>query len=1369
MSRTLATTDWRSLFLLCVFGLCCTEAVRAAEPVDGESPTQRTSLVLRRWAVLSDESCRDAGISDLLTAELSAVPGLELVERDDVEAVVRELELASVLGTHAGAERLRLGRLLKADVLLILKQAEQDGVSFLQWTIAECSLGARLMTNAAPLDSSQPERALFQIVQDVQKTCERFADGVEQLIAVAPFLSNDLTHEHDQLQHGLATILGESLLAFPGVAVLEIDEARAIAAELDRDSDAPRSQVRRLFVSGSYSTGDLNGDRKSGGRAEPQQAGVRHETDDRAVRVRVKLSLRDSRGRSLETLVVDESSSRVLDQFRTTIPERILKQSRSTSAPVLTASQQRKLLAERSQRFAQLGAWRQSIPLREAALLLEPDDAVLRVALIADARLLMTQRFSLTLRAPAAERTLQNAEQLALFRRAAPHVEWLIRNRRLSMREAASLVHRISLRLRHHYHGGSAETKQAVDELFWRVAASFQLLKTSIDPPEIADELVRFQNLSPATAATIRQNYERDSYPRDQHIETLANAALNVVLEVSPHCNRFVAPTSGNRLTATDDRETLDGLYRVLTEVIPTDQPYLHVIAMLTRSQYNGVVKAIRLRRFSAEEFSEIISRLRTTDERVLHFYADISELALRAWLDHSCSNLSTAELQQRVRTELARLPNSLPISQLGVRYAEDLNEQLEARAKALASRRGESMPDRAASGRSGRTLGSLQSPIPLEEPRSRVHFEPLDGPVPDWWEIIPMRPEYAPAFDVVWSRYTVSVMHEPGRLKPIFELERPRQQRRELGSSSDLINELDEDLYALTDDMNGIHDVRCAGEFAWIVTTRTGIRVVSLRDGRQWQIDEDAGLPPYDVSRHPATYGRLRRPVLLHPSPDGSCLAIGKQGKHSRLWFAWIKLPGRETRTNAAGRPSVEVFHTATHLAGTSPDAKAGDSYEIFEPTWVVEMAGEEGRRKLLVNRLRSRPLVIDVEDRSVSVLPPSLPEPGLPLYEPVKTGNRLLIPLNAHLYEFEIPESSASEWLSKSLYVGMDSEGGKLRRPPHYLRNPLVQTGDVAWCPGGFWIRVDLRNGDAERLNENTLPLREQFERYGLSVHHGLVAWNRGDRLYRVIVDSDSGPLTATQLSSSPEDGDAEASLKLADSEFSFVPEVFRLRHAQGVAALEKLGAHADSVWWRSWVSNAPRVSLRSGRSFAERKWFTVVWFDENWTGGDDGLRHLQDLHGPLVVYLANAPVTDAGMKLVGRLGEGNPMSVEPPSGRINYGNSRIAPSGNGLTMLFLEGTSVTDRGLVELQRLPFLRQLHLDSTDDPGRLTDTGFVKLAERLPLERITLRGGGFTDASLKQLADSPTLHGLVLFQTSLTPGGWQSIKQRRPWIQIEER
>ena len=107
--------------------------------------------------------------------------------------------------------------------------------------------------------------------------------------------------------------------------------------------------------------------------------------------------------------------------------------------------------------------------------------------------------------------------------------------------------------------------------------------------------------------------------------------------------------------------------------------------------------------------------------------------------------------------------------------------------------------------------------------------------------------------------------------------------------------------------------------------------------------------------------------------------------------------------------------------------------------------------------------------------------------------------------------------------------------------------------------------------------------------------------------------------------------------------------------------------------------------------------------------------------------------------------------------------------MTFLHLYGTQVTDRGLAELRNLSYLRMLSLDATDDPTRLTDAGFVLLAKSLPLERITLRGGGFSDASLQPLTQSSTLHTLTLFQTSITPAGLQAIKQERPWIQIQER
>ena len=160
MSMKIATTRrWR---LLSFVSLCCligTTTVNSAEPeVRGASRLQAaTPLALRRWAIVSDEHVLRSGLSGLLTAALSALPEFELVERDDLAAALRELEIDNLFGMRSSNARLQLGQTLKADVLLLLKQVDRDGSSFLQWTIAECSLGARLRSSVVLLNQEQPE------------------------------------------------------------------------------------------------------------------------------------------------------------------------------------------------------------------------------------------------------------------------------------------------------------------------------------------------------------------------------------------------------------------------------------------------------------------------------------------------------------------------------------------------------------------------------------------------------------------------------------------------------------------------------------------------------------------------------------------------------------------------------------------------------------------------------------------------------------------------------------------------------------------------------------------------------------------------------------------------------------------------------------------------------------------------------------------------------------------------------------------------------------------------------------------------------------------------------------------------------------
>ncbi len=88
-----------------LFGLLSDRPLPAVEPME--------TFVFRRWAILPAPEVRDAGLSDLLTAELSR-KSIELVEREQLDAVAKEIELAKLLGADAAAQRLKVGQLVKA-------------------------------------------------------------------------------------------------------------------------------------------------------------------------------------------------------------------------------------------------------------------------------------------------------------------------------------------------------------------------------------------------------------------------------------------------------------------------------------------------------------------------------------------------------------------------------------------------------------------------------------------------------------------------------------------------------------------------------------------------------------------------------------------------------------------------------------------------------------------------------------------------------------------------------------------------------------------------------------------------------------------------------------------------------------------------------------------------------------------------------------------------------------------------------------------------------------------------------------------------------------------------------------------------------
>ena len=308
----------------------------------------------KRWAVLASEALKADGTADLITAAMSQA-GYQLVERDQLSAVTNEQQLLAVAANGA-ANRVQLGKLLQADALLLLSTEKAGEKTVVKLTIADTRQGARL--RAARLPSGNTAALVAGVVQSADEARDRFAQGVKWVVAVPHFLSKDIAHDFDHLQSSFASLLENQLALAPGVAVLETEEADSVRRELDLNAGQV-DRVVPLFIVGSYETT----------RVAPatQPAG--------AWPVNVSFSIEISDGaRVIKTFERKSISlTNTAELMSRELPAAILGTKLDDLEP-LDSDQQFELLVARADAFAAVAAWDHSIALREAAILVKPDD-----------------------------------------------------------------------------------------------------------------------------------------------------------------------------------------------------------------------------------------------------------------------------------------------------------------------------------------------------------------------------------------------------------------------------------------------------------------------------------------------------------------------------------------------------------------------------------------------------------------------------------------------------------------------------------------------------------------------------------------------------------------------------------------------------------------------------------------------------------------------------------------------------------------------------------------------------------------------------------------------------------------------------------
>lgn len=1209
----------------------------------------------RRWAVIGAPEVRSDGFSDLLTAELSGQDGLELVEREQIELATKELELSACLGAKDAERRLKLGRLAKADALALLTLVTHDKKTFLKLTISDCRHGARLRVEHFSYEPERRDDVVRQCGTAIRETRERFGTGIRHLVGVTHFLSKNLTHRYDHLQTGFAALLANALANHPGVAVVEIDEARAIAEELNRTAGELERRVVPVFVEGEFEMTNVPGGE------EPRVRIVVQAVDGGEVRRRGERA----------GLTIDQ----VTELLTTVLPQRLL-QLADRSGRGVSPEEQFALLAARANAFSEVGAYEQATALREAALLLQQDQHLQRLMLTLDYQKWLRLRIresaegfqELNRIGPTAERTAEFRERnfrrywevtVPMFR----HANHLVQRRGLNQREASVLVWNISyesvmysrLLLTHH-----AQRRLLIETELAEMFAGISQLDPMLRDGTLAAPLRR---TLPLPQTNIGRNatgkpYGADAWSTGQQRILWPDAAIKVLCLLLPILG---SPDTSSADTTSDYRSTLPHLERLLTQWAPQEEPLPGVAMLLLKNEAGTLLRAVGNKSLQREELKAVYERLRASDHSLLQFYGrcgllecrfatqgrllpdDMKELAaLQAFVQERCRSSTVGRevmsAYQEAFTSLTRSPGVV------FSYPPDVLKAL---------------PPLAA----GKRHPLTPNPIPPIDSRSLVSFHLLKEleQKADWWELL-----QADGFDVLWSPQTVHVMRSENRIDKVLTAETG----------------------------HWFHDVVTDGRNIWVATSKAGVWVVSPAGEVLHRFETKNGFPEYDSPQFMPWMGfngseqQMDTCVVLHAAAPGTCVATGVYGPSFRRWIVRLTWPYQ----GDSHQGDVHVVLTA------SKDTEGTDAAESkFRPDWIAEYGptGRDNSRFLILARTpwagepTRTPLAIDLKSWAVSVFPLRTLE-RLGGVSPKFVGDTIYMPSPHRLSAWRSPTGSGTATWTQVLDVG--PEQIELRDDTFSQR--MVSHRGRLFHAGLRWRSIDPSTNVCESLTPELVPIQHRFRNVANSTFYGLVAWSPGDRMYQVKL---------REPNAAQEPGPRD----------EYVPLEVREKHRTAADRIRKLGGSVDGRWEiriRGQVGNAKQP---------EPSWGTIVYLPPAWQGNDNDLSLLKELHHVTDLYLVGAPIGDSGLKPISQLEslealylEETPITNEgvailahaaklahlrlesAADSTTKLGDAALNPlwKRSTLVSLTLYGPEFTDQGLAQFRAFPSLAGLTL-----------------------------------------------------------------------------
>ena len=1070
-----------------------------------DSPTEPH----KRWAILCSPDLQSKGVSDLLTAKLSTVGNFDLVERDVLEQVEEELIQASFSDPSNIRDRLKIGSLLNADLLAILSTQKSADQEILRVVICECELGTRISDRRTNLTietrSGQVKKANVESITDmceaqILRTRKRFANGIQTIVGVPPFQSNNLTHRWDRYQSGFQNLLQSALLAYPGIAVVEIEEARAIKRELARKSDQSLEQSAVILVRGSFEFEPSRVNKEGRSEAAP------------TVRLHVDLNRKadkhgGNRKASLKSMALNEAKT-----FLTkTLPKKIVSKDTAQIENPLMFSQLR-WLEEQADQFFRRGDWQHSVSLCEAALLLDPNNVgIRRTAFRCYLNICSSVGFdSYTAR----DSPLDNPRLVAdvnkreeAYLTYIEHLEYLIRNRLVSAEEATNWI-RTTRGAFASKQGGSSS--QYLISRYKEIAARLETAEQSfirrIKP--IVLSLDRDPSYQVKTGTT-------GLFPAVKEASDLVLAWDHIVFNSARH------NMTRGYLTAAD----LDRIFQIIAEEIPEGRPLLHEYW-----NFFGSVRAISTELYSGhskqpdfatpQDWKKLIARLADCGNKNAAIVARFSEMNLK----HLRFRSLNRETDTISRDELEKLYDGLK-SEVETLYDDYLAIPFSAEFMGR-SRSKERIPIEVRA-----ILRDL-----LKSPSSKLAQQPSAGPSP---KLPPglTKIDYTGAAGVV-REYPLRLRSKEkrGRISDGVDLytptrftrERDRKRRTgEVDGAADapqlslperglriipcgkvdvwmtpakimVMREKGLLEIVFSDQQAYLLDVLWDGKYAWVSTLYDGIKILDLKKGTlSPPIDQKYGLPPANADL---------KIIDIAPS---EILAVGSFGKKFRAWCAIIKLKGR--------KPVVDVFHQATDPT-TNPAGEPDwrDTNLAFLPEWICRFDPGNGQsEKFLVGRRLDghhrahRPLVIDTETRTVSAkmfhAAISSNYSGFLSDRDsffsldgtiIRVGQGCVNICEPHFG----PETSEAQKKDYGLklcdaFKGLKFSRGRGPRAITKIYKHVLEDGQIITA-GMQWYKLDPKTLEEKRyVSPDPNRVLKVPEDWGVSAHYGLIGWDDDD----------------------------------------------------------------------------------------------------------------------------------------------------------------------------------------------------------------------------------------------------------------------------------